>query len=81
MNFYTRTKYVFTRLEYFNINCIKIIEQVKFIYCVQNKYIKTNVILEYVGNRHSYYITRTNSNLRNKCVRTNILQNSPIYRV
>lgn len=53
--------------------------RVKLTYYVQNKCIKTTLILEYVGNSHSYN-TRTSSKVANKCARSNILQSSPICR-
>lgn len=79
MNFYVPSEEIYKSLPYLKICELKILEQTKLIYAIQNKLLKTNVKLN--ENRQYYsYSTRNNQILRNAYARTKKKQDSPIYR-
>lgn len=77
--YFTPTQEVFRRTSLLDIKKLRTFEQVKFIYNIQNKLIKTNLEVQTVGNCHNYNV-RSADLLRNQHVRTAKAQNSPLYR-
>lgn len=79
MDYYTPSETMYKEYPFLTIMKLKTFEQVKLIYCVQNKLIKSNCQLKYGKDRHKHN-TRTKDLLRNSYARTKKGQDSPLYR-
>lgn len=75
----TPTEEIYDRTRLLDIKKLKTFEQVKLIYNVKNKQIKTNLEIETVRSYHTYPV-RCANHLRNANVRTTKAQNSPLYQ-
>lgn len=79
LNYRTPTEQLYKDSTIMNIEQLKIFEQVKLIYKVKNRRLKTLIGLKQVKECHSYQIRKQEA-LRNRFARTTKAQDSPVYR-
>lgn len=72
------TSQVYAETGIFNINKIKIFEQVKLTFAIRLNTIKTNINLKYTNEVHNYEI-RSGNRLKNVYCRISKAQNSCLY--
>lgn len=77
--YFTSTLQVYNETKVLKIKQLRTLEQVKLIYSIRNKTLKTNLAIGEVGDRHSHD-TRTRNKIRNEYKRTRKGQDSPIIR-
>ena len=79
LSVYTPTDILYQRCNLMKLSKLKILEQVKLIYKIKHKTIKTNLEIKQNNEFHSHN-TRHKENLKNNSARTKKTQDSPIYR-
>lgn len=78
LNYCMSTDLVYEMENIWNLQKIRTYEQIKYIYSIKNKLIKTNINTKQVKNWHEYS-TRNANDFRNKYCRTTTAQRSPLY--